>query len=79
MATGSLLGDVPLIGVAGTNGEGNRTNPSGAAWGEAFTGESGKQFYRGVRPNIRVKARRPTEFGHKVLFAEAEHGIVSTY
>jgi IS5 family transposase len=36
-------------------------------------------FDPGARPIIRGKARNLVEFGRKVLFGEAEHGIVTTY
>lgn len=36
-------------------------------------------FDPGARPILRGKARHPVEFGRKVLFGEAEHGIITTY
>jgi len=36
-------------------------------------------FDPGARPIIRGKARTPVEFGRKVLFGEAERGIITTY
>lgn len=36
-------------------------------------------FDTGARPIVRGKARRPVEFGRKVLLGETERGIITTY